>query len=270
MGWTVRPAGEWSVAVTDNPATDLPAALALPQTWQWKDSKSDHIYVHKSQVANLTAPTGPPVAGYTAWYDASQITGQADNTPLNTWPDLSGNGFNMFQQGTPTYYSSTAGKTINGKPAVWFGGGVYMFTSVNVVPPGSLFLIAAVASLADVEALVSSQSGGIELRVNSGKLDALKQGQVDIASSTGSVPLAPFFAGLTYDGAHVVFYINSATQDSSVAASAVLSTVRLALAGAGADPLTGPIAEAVLYPSALTGPQISATYGYLKTKWGTP
>lgn len=270
MAWTVHPAGEWSVAVSDNPAADMPAALALPQTWQWKDSKKECAYVHKSQVGALLTPPGPPVAGYMAWYDASQITGQADNTPLSTWPDLSANHYDLVQTGAPTYYKTTAAKLINGKPAVWFTAAPWssMMTAATLPAPPMVFIVAGVASLSDIEGLVESQNGGYSLRVNSGKLDLLKQGNTDMASSTGSVTVAPFMVAVTYDGAHVAFYINSATADSTVAASAVQNAARLAIASN--DALNGPIAEMILYPSVLTGPQIASTYTYLKAKWGTP
>lgn len=68
--------------------------------------------------------TPKSLPGLLAWYDASQIAA-ADNTPLAAWDDLSGNGFTMSQATAadqPTYYSSTAGKTVNGLPAVWFDG----------------------------------------------------------------------------------------------------------------------------------------------------
>lgn len=104
---------------------------------------------------------GPPGGGSTAtvlaWYDASQITGQADGSALASWPDESGNGRTMTAGGTGTitYYSSTAGKTVNGKPAVWFPGsaagaqGAYMATATAIsgLTTGvAMFVVAQIAT----------------------------------------------------------------------------------------------------------------------------
>ena len=65
-----------------------------------------------------------PLAGYTAWWDASQITGFADGASLTSWADESGNGYAMTPNvwAAPTYYKTTSAKLVNGKPAVWFDG----------------------------------------------------------------------------------------------------------------------------------------------------
>lgn len=66
-----------------------------------------------------------PVPNPYAWYDASQISGVADGAALATWPDLSGNGFDLKQAtaaAQPIYYSSTALQLINGLPTVHFDG----------------------------------------------------------------------------------------------------------------------------------------------------
>ena len=72
----------------------------------------------------ITPPPTAPVAGYSAWWDATQITGIADGAALATWPDASGNGypFTAAAGHQPTYYKTTAGKLIHGNPAVWFDG----------------------------------------------------------------------------------------------------------------------------------------------------
>ena len=47
-----------------------------------------------SNEANATTPSGPPVAGYSRWFDASLITGVADGGSVSMWADLSGNNAN--------------------------------------------------------------------------------------------------------------------------------------------------------------------------------
>ena len=67
----------------------------------------------------------PPVAGYTGWWDASQISGVADGAKLSSWPDLSGNGHHLAQAtgaNQPTYYKTTVGQLVNSQPVVVFDG----------------------------------------------------------------------------------------------------------------------------------------------------
>jgi Concanavalin A-like lectin/glucanases superfamily len=218
----------------------------------------------------------PPVAGYMAWYDASQITGQSDNTALASWPDMSSNHNNLSQAtpaNQPTYYSSTAGKTVNGKPAVWFNGTTSNMVSVANAIPQSVFTVAKVGSLTDGEVIYSGNSNGtLELRIINGIVNLIFAEVGIILTGVTSATLSPFFTGFTFDGTNAYVYINSATSDAYTAATHTINNAAILL---GEDPggsqfLNGPICEMILYPTVLTGPQIASTYTYLKTKWGTP
>ena len=82
------------------------------------------IAVSASASPPPTPPVGdPPVGGYIAWYDASQIVEVADGDSLATWADLSGNGYDLSsaRYAAPTYYSKTSEYLVNGLPIVRTG-----------------------------------------------------------------------------------------------------------------------------------------------------
>jgi len=68
------------------------------------------------------AASGPPVAGYTRWFDASTL-GLADSAPVTQWTDNSGNGDNATVpsgNATPTYVANAGTGTSLG--AIYFAG----------------------------------------------------------------------------------------------------------------------------------------------------
>ena len=67
-------------------------------------------------------PPGPPVAGYTRWFDASAL-GLADNAAVTQWIDSSGNGATATVPGgnaAPTYVANAG--TESGLGAIYFAG----------------------------------------------------------------------------------------------------------------------------------------------------
>lgn len=56
MAWTLKPLGSWGAATSSAPATDFPAALALPGTWRWYPANT--LLVRKDQWGGLAAPPG--------------------------------------------------------------------------------------------------------------------------------------------------------------------------------------------------------------------
>ena len=225
--------------------------------------------------------SGGPVAGYTAWFDASQITGQADNTALSSWPDLSGNGNNLSQAtgaAQPTYYSSTAGKTVNGKPAVWFDGtddwmsaaGSFTFSQATV-------FVVGYPSSAGTVAMVGSDTanGPLEFRANSSDgLDVLKQNVANLASSTGTITTGTqHLVAVTIDqtGGAVTFYIDSTAAESHTGLSFSMGTGDLRVGSQALGEFwNGPIAELIVYTSVLNSTDVATNRADLKAKWGTP
>jgi hypothetical protein len=72
MTWSIKPMGSWGAATSSAPATDFPAALALPGSWHWYPGPTT-LLVRKDQWGGLAAtpeidsitPTGGPAAGGT-------------------------------------------------------------------------------------------------------------------------------------------------------------------------------------------------------------
>jgi hypothetical protein len=99
-------------------------------------------------------PPGPPVAGYTRWFDASSIA-LADGASVTLWTDGSGNGADATVpsgNATPTFVANSGMES--GKPAIFFpknGGagnsGAFSFSresnvrTVFAVRKGSSFLL---------------------------------------------------------------------------------------------------------------------------------
>lgn len=79
MTWTVKPKGSWGEATSSNPATDFPAALALPGTWHWYPSATT-LLVRKDQWGNLAAVPGvdriTPMSGTAAGGTTVQLLGE--------------------------------------------------------------------------------------------------------------------------------------------------------------------------------------------------
>lgn len=223
--------------------------------------------------------TPASIPGLVAWYDASQISGQADNTALSSWPDLSGNGYNLSQAtgvNQPTYYSSTAGKTVNGKPAVWFDGtDDYMQESTSLtLQPASFFAVVKMTTSGAAQAIIGSEGNGpAEWRLNANKLDLLRQNVQDLGSSTGTVTDGSLaFVATTWSGTAIVFYINSATADSTVSVTASMSggVIELASNTHQAEWANGAFCEIAIYNNVVSSAAITQWHSYASAKWGTP
>lgn len=217
--------------------------------------------------------SAPPVVGYVAWYDASQISGQSDNSPLATWRDLSGNGYDLTQStpvNRPTYYSTTTGKLVNNKPAVWFPTNVWLQTSSPILPQ-SVFLIGINSGNQDAY-FGGVGSTTIELRDAGNVLQLLNSHVALIVGSVSAVPAnVPAFIGCTLNATNSSLYINSATANATAGGASLTNDLfALGMCASGDLMINGAICELVAYPTVLTAPQITSIYNYLKTKWGTP
>jgi hypothetical protein len=266
MTVTIAPAGSWGIATCTSPATEMAAVLALPGSWPI--GLQPQCFVRADQWAAATTPAGPPVAGYVAWYDASQITGQADNTTLSSWPDLSGNGNNLSTTTPATYYSSTAGKPVNGKPAVWFNTSSYSLGAFSRAQPYTLAYVVKADTTSGTRILLNSNAGNTTF------------------SNTGTWR---FYGGVSLDSGvsldtatHAVFAVaNGASSTIQVDATAVTGNAGGGgIGGAtnyvgsnnsvGGNPWSGAICEIFIYPSALSAGNITSLRNYFRSKWGTP
>lgn len=238
----------------------------------------------------------PPVTGYEAWFDASKIEGLADDTAVSSWPDLSGNGYTMSQATSgdqPTYYESTAGKLVNGLPAVWFNGSSdYLSTTSAISTAASnvtMFLVCGNTSVPSGDfglcAFLNGHNGtsgnnGYGIAVATGSAYGSKVGWLDpgIAWETSSqaedtsgsvhvysLSIGTSSASMTFDqGSELSTGYGTITAPSG---SAILGWD----GGSGDAYVNGPICEAILYPSLLTAAQTASVNSYLYDKWlGVP
>ena len=231
-----------------------------------------HILTHRP----MGPPPGPPppVAGYTAWFDACRIVGQADNSALAVWPDSSGYGCDLTQPtpaNRPTFYSSS--RTVNGRPCVSLAGGAQMNSAAFAAVPQPTTIF-AVGKLDALTSQYSSLIDGVNHRQGISAGYGIGGGTfyifagVAMAGPAWDTGLHLFTADFTGVPNAQVF-----TVDSTVGAPASAGNDSIDSFQVGAVlPYTwqGIACEIVFYPSTLTAPQQSSVQAYLKTKWGTP
>jgi hypothetical protein len=102
---------QWNVATGEYVPSQLPQSSVI--------SKKGDIYVFNTTL-NQFVPLSqaPEPAGALMKYDVSSFAAQADGTLITTWPDLSGNGFDLSNAGgaqRPTYKTNPLGDAV---PAV--------------------------------------------------------------------------------------------------------------------------------------------------------
>jgi Concanavalin A-like lectin/glucanases superfamily len=218
--------------------------------------------------------SNPPVAGYVAWYDATKITGQADNTPLSSWLDLSGNGNNLSLNLTaPTYYSSTAGKLFNGKPAVWFASNELKTTTLVTVPqPLTFFMMVAYTGggTTSWEYVIDGVLNDITLGLNAGNY-GLFAGGGWISDTTTPAPENGTLhnqCGI-YNGATSTIFVDGISRVTGGTGTNGLDNFLIGGVSNSAI-FNGAIAEILVYPSALSTVNRQSVESYLRAKWGTP
>lgn len=233
----------------------------------------------------------PPVAGYTAWYDASTL-GLADGTFVASWADLSGNGWTLTQGASifqePVFYSTTSAFLINGLPTVTFYGApasgppnggtnvgqTYLGNATISTPgaPGTVFMALSQSSLTGCQ--MASPGAGLGW-------------SLFWSSLAGSFPTGSCWI---YAGSEVAIPTSAVTGTSvitavfspTVAAFYVGSTSQVTGGNSGTNALagmnigtnylvnqfwTGSMGEMIVYPSALSGANITAVQNYLIAKW---
>lgn len=225
----------------------------------------------------LVKPKSVPLAGYVAWYDASQIVGFADAASLTSWADASGNGHTLINApgaSHPTYYSSTGAKLVNGLPAVWFdhASQTGMYNSAGfgsaLSQPFSVAVVAKVTNnTQDCNITDGGPTNDCALGVASSTFEMFAGSLLNDGASDANLHL---FAGV-YNAGSSVLYIDGSSVASGAAGSNALNQFLLGNANTGTGlAMSGPICEALVYHSALSSGQVSSLRTYAQTKWGTP
>jgi hypothetical protein len=227
-------------------------------------------YLHDG-LAAAAAVTPPPVAGYYAWYDATQIPGLADGQTLTAWPDASGNMRPLsVVTGTPTFYKTTSAKLVNGRPAVWFNGdgGAASASAFTVPQPLTVFVEARCTDVSVTRMATGQGSGTCQVYEAGG-------GSGQWAIYAGNPVFGPgvdtnlhCLTGLFNGGSSSLRVDGAATAGNSGAAGLTTAFVVGNAATSGtASAWLGPICEVIVYPLALTAPQMASVEAYLAAKW---
>jgi hypothetical protein len=219
----------------------------------------------------------PPVGGYSAWYDAAQIVGQADASALAAWPDLSGNGRHLSATGTaqPTYYKTTSAKLVNGLPAVWYDGtNNYMTVTTFGAPLAQPFSLFAVwgANVYTGNAMLLMSDLGASIWHFGTFIDSHYHAYLGATLEGATSLIVDGLAHLenaVINGASSSLYLDRGLLVSGNAGAVPISSLAMCTNSSGLR-VAGMICEALIYPSALSTGDRQAVENYLRTKWGTP
>jgi hypothetical protein len=241
--------------------------------------------VRVSGVSASPPPPSPPVPGYAGWWDAARITGQADDTALASWPDLSGDGFNWAQATgahRPTYYKTTSAKLVNGLPAVWFNGSsTFMqttgptYTSANTV-----FLVGSGATGTSEYVTSSSDTFGagpaIIYGFTAGELQYYNQLTGHTADEqTFGTGLGGATWGACWvqtDGVQLTGFLHGGSSVFNVVPNNAISGISnkyLGCAAGSANFYSGAVCEMLVYLTGLSLGNVDSTLAYLASKWGS-
>ena len=225
----------------------------------------------------------PVTSGLALWLDSNEIAGLSDNDPIETWPDLSGNGFDFVQLDSakqPVFRTGIA----NGHPIARFDGTNDVMNhaaNAQVVNASTGAWTAFAVALRDttgsaVQGIVTGDpSSGNRiaqfLRYNS----AIPQSIVWAGSVTDSAATA---TGNQFNVEEAVRttttverLVNGATNGTTAAVSPVTTAGPLGLGVATLTPTgfwRGDIAEVLIYDRVLTSTERDDVRAYLTTKWG--
>ena len=229
--------------------------------------------------SNAVAFTPTSLPNLAWWYDAGQITGGIDATGLATWQDRSGNALNAVQAtgaNQPTYRTTTQLDPL-GKPSVEFPSNinVVMTTTASAAPTASShYIVAKFSVVTNPAALVgASVAGGIEIRINAGKIELLKQGVALVGTGTTAIVAGVWHVyEVQYDsagGAWTMFIDGVASGSGTNVQALVASSLWLGNTAAS-EFATAVVADQLRYDRIVTASEATSLRSYFKTKHGTP
>lgn len=221
----------------------------------------------------------PPISGYTAWYDASDVDSvRLEQSPdyVIRWKDKSGSGYDLTQ-GNLSYRPSYGDRKINGivVPNFYFSG----VTMVSLYPTDA-------QQWAGFSALEVDGSGGCIFGVDGGSSNlgrivdlsgsglAMRHYRLGGAAAT-SMSHSPAqnltTIGLTVDANQILTWQRDKTKEITSFTDTAYATwtFRIGNRGDGAD-FTGGVGEIIFYDRSLDQQEFDDTMSYLSMKWGTP
>ncbi len=231
-----------------------------------------------SRFVVVSDPVAPSlVAGYEAWYDASDLTTITESGGLvSQWRDKSGNGYHLSEA---TAKPTTGAESLNSKNVINFSGSKILNGPNAAIPAGATeYTIFAVwKAIGANQALFHMGSDSTRRAVGSHTIGAgdnlrhywwssdLDSGAATFSNSTAHV--------VTYgwdSASNTVITRIDETEYSNSNSGKDTNAVNFALGyipGYGFG-LNGFIAEFVIYHTALSPAEIAQNEAYLKAKWG--
>lgn len=227
--------------------------------------------------------TPPPVAGFVAWFDATQITAQSDGSALSSWPDLSGHSNTVSNTGSgrPTYWSTTGGELINGLATVGFSRTGPQFLSAPATASLSVSAASMFAVLfngdntSSAYGLLCNRPASPGSTTNWSYYETGNQWNGTAYTGPGYTnQAAAWMLSLTQDASNYNVWKNGTAAGGNPYANAIgsVGTYTLELGGStqSGETFSGNIGEIIFYPSALGTTDRQAVESYLRAKWATP
>lgn len=242
-----------------------------------------------SAASNAITPTNLPsavlptiTAPLVGWYSATQQPNPPSNgVELPTWNDLSGNNYNMLRNGGAGTGGTWVTSWSSGKPAVQFNGatpqlynsnlplaGFSPFTTIAVVYDSTTNAgTATVFSNANTAALNASARVELTLTGTPTVVPTVRSGRTTVVG-TGFALSAPQTAICLFPGSFIANNVAQgagAVLDPAAAVTSGFLSLGSAPANLGATPLTGRIAEVLVWAGLLTSSEQAALNTYLNT-----
>jgi hypothetical protein len=217
----------------------------------------------------------PKFSNLAAWWDASQITGLANSTPVSSWPDLSGHSYNLIQS-TGIYQPLYKTNRLNGLPTLSFDGvddylNVAFGTTFN--QPNTIFGVGKFNNGEDWQYAYdgndSSFRNGLLIYSAWPYFSALTAGgDIDVINYVNGI--AGNWGQVTsiYNGAGSYLRTNRSFTASGNPGSDGLNGFIAGNSAALSTPLNGELAELIIYNRELSYYEIYQLENYLAKKWG--
>lgn len=223
------------------------------------------------------APASPPVAGYAAWYDASDAASiTASGGAVSQWNDKSGNGYHLTQS-NGTYKPTTGVSAINGLNVVTFASVSYIANNAfgTHAQPGYVFIAADPDGGGHMVNFIATVS--VSFQAATFKPQLYAEGGDVIRGSVGWT--APGQATFLFSGNTNSLIRLDGTTIATAAGSnpgTVGLNTNIHVGSYFGDPTSGTyayvgkIGEILIYTSNIGTANRDLVEAYLKAKWGTP
>lgn len=218
----------------------------------------------------------PPVSGYVAWYDASDVSSLTISTGnlVTTWADKSASGYNAGI-GVAGIAAIDPNK-LNGLCCVYFDGSDFYGMSLTASDRTQTSFVVGMCNdlTAHRPLLGASNTGGNLFRIDqtTGRLNTIKEFTASLFNSSASMAVVagtPFVAAQILSATTIEHRLNSFTPESTAESTAFTAalTAQIAHDPKGNNAYKGLIGEILVYDTALASGDVDLVMNYLKSKW---